>query len=254
MTSLQEQETALATDHSSHDLNAVITEDLPAFFEEADRQPHRVIILRAKAAPSASELRRYCLALGGIRQFNGAGEVRTVKNDPSIPDSTAMSLSALALHTDGAFLAQPPAWFMLSFSSADGNGGGVSTFVPIARILAAAPDWALQALFTADYRFVRTYDGDLTDSHVGPVLYQVGGTPRIRWRSDDIWRPPVVDAYGTNAEDAVNWLHDHLSQTQPLTHAAATGQTLLVPNTVMLHGRTCLSPGSAREVLRAWVA
>ncbi len=250
----------MATDHDGHDptfrssLDPVITEDLPAFLEEAERQPRRVVILHAKAAPSTSELRRYCLALGGIRQFDAAGEVRTVRNDPSIPDSTAMSLSALALHTDGAFLPQPPARFMLSFSSADGSGGGVSIFMPVARILAAAPDWALEALFAADYRFVRTYDGDLTDSHVGPVLYRTGGAPRIRWRSDDIWRPPVVDAHGTKAEDAVNWLHDYLSQARPLSYAAETGETPLVPNTVMLHGRTSLSHGSAREVLRAWVA
>jgi hypothetical protein len=244
----------LAKHDGGHDLNAVITEDVPAFFEAAERQPRRVIILQARTAPSACELRRYCLALGGIRQFDGAGEVRTVKNNPSIPDSTAMSLSALAPHTDGAFLTHPPTRFMLSFSCADSRGGGVSTFMPISHILAAAPDWALEALFTADYRFVRTYDGDLTDSHVGPVLYQVDGAPRIRWRSDDIWRPPVVDAHGTKAEEAVNWLHDYLSQTQPLSYAAETGQTLLVPNTVMLHGRTALSPGSDREVLRAWVA
>jgi hypothetical protein len=41
----------------------------------------------------------------------------------ALADSTAMSLSALALHTNGAFLPQPPARFMLSFSSADGSGG-----------------------------------------------------------------------------------------------------------------------------------
>jgi hypothetical protein len=38
-----------------------------------------------------------------------------------------------------------------------------------------------------------------------------------------------------------------------VAYAARPGDTLLVPNTVMLHGRTGLSPGSRRTVLRAWL-
>jgi hypothetical protein len=37
-----------------------------------------------------------------------------------------------------------------------------------------------------------------------------------------------VDAHGTKAEEAVDWLHDYLSQTQMLSYAAETGQTLVV--------------------------
>lgn len=234
-------------------LTAVVVEDLPAFLEAAERHPRSLVVLRADAPPSSVEVHRYCLALGGVLQFEHSGDVRIVKYDPSIPDSTAMSLNALPLHTDGSFLEQPPTRFILSFSAKDPGGGGVSTFMPITHILAAAPDWALIALFTADYLFVRTYDGDLTSSYVGPVLYRSDSSLRIRWRSDDLWRPKVVDSRGTNAERAVNWLHDFLCNSQPLTYSAETGDTLLVPNTVMLHGRTNLSRNSPREVLRAWV-
>jgi alpha-ketoglutarate-dependent taurine dioxygenase len=233
---------------------SVLVEDIPAFLEAAERHPRSLVVLRAEAPPSSAELRRYCLALGGIRQFEHSGEVRTVKYDPSIQDSTAMSLNALPLHTDGSFLERPPAKFALSFSAKDPDGGGVSTFMPITRILAAAPDWALEALLTADYLFVRTYDGDLTDSYVGPVLYRNDSALRIRWRSDDIWRPKAVEPRGTNAEGAADWLHDFLCNSQPLAYAAEPGETLLVPNTVMLHGRTSLSRDSSREILRAWVA
>jgi len=232
----------------------VVVGDLPTFLEAAELHSRSLVVLRADTPPSSVDLRRYCLALGGIRQFDGTGEVRTVKYDPSIPDSTAMSLNALPLHTDGTFLERPPARFILSFSAKDPGGGGVSTFMPITHILAAAPDWALEALFTADYLFPRSYDGDLTDSYVGPVLYRSDSAPRIRWRSDDIWRPKIVDPHGTNAQGAVDWLHAFLCNSQPLTYAAGPGETLLVPNTVMLHGRTSLSPDSSREVLRAWVA
>ena len=41
---------------------------------------------------------------------------------------------------------------------------------------------------------------------------------------------------------------------EPVTYAAESGETLLGPNTLMLHGRTSLTPESNREVLRAWVA
>jgi hypothetical protein len=232
----------------------VIVEGLSDFLEAAEQHPLRLIVLRAETAPTSAELRRYCLALGGIRQFERSGDVRTVKYDPSIENSTAMSLNPLPLHTDGSFLEQAPARFMLSFSATDPGGGGISTFMPVSRILAAAPDWALEALFTAEYLFPRTYDGDLTDSYVGPALYRAATAVRIRWRSDDIWRPKVVEPRGTNAEGAVDWLHSFLCNSQPLTYAAEAGETLLVPNTVMLHGRTSLSRGSSREVLRAWLA
>jgi alpha-ketoglutarate-dependent taurine dioxygenase len=235
-------------------LTAVVVEDLPAFLEAAESHPRSLVILRAGEAPSSVELRRYCLALGGLLQFEQDGDVRTVKYDPLIPDSTALSLNALPFHTDGSFLKRPPGRFMLSFSAKDEGGGGVSTFMPVTRVLAAAPEWVLEALFTADYLFVRSYDGDLTVSHVGPVLYREDPVLRIRWRSDNIWRPKVVEPRGTDAEGAVNWLHDFLCTSQPLTFAAETGDTLLVPNTLMLHGRTSLSRNSSREVLRAWVA
>jgi alpha-ketoglutarate-dependent taurine dioxygenase len=244
---------ALGWSRDEHGVIPVVVASLPAFLEAADRHPRSLVVLRASTPPSSAELRRYCLALGGIRQFEQASEVRTLRYDPSIPDSTAMSLNALPLHTDGSFLMRPPTRFVLSFSAADPGGGGVSIFMPITRILAALPDWALTALLTADYLFVRSYDGDLTDSYVGPVLYREDSVLRIRWRSDDLWRPKVVQPRGTEAEAAIEWLHDFLYDCEPFGYAAQAGETLLVPNTVMLHGRTSLSPGSSREVLRAWV-
>jgi TfdA family taurine catabolism dioxygenase TauD len=209
-------------------------------------------VLRSLTPPSRAELRRYCLALGGILEFDEAAEIRTVRYEPTIRNSTALSLDALPLHSDGTFLERPPARFMLSFTTADPDGGGVSTFMPISYILAAAPDWVIEALLVARFLFPRGYDGD-TDVYVGPVLYHERSSLRIRWRSDHLWRPKVVDAMGVDAQGAVDWLHKYLSTAEALTYAARTGETLLVPNTVLLHGRTRLSPNSPREVLRAWV-
>lgn len=228
-------------------------DELSTFFEMVARLPRNVIVLRANVPPAFSELRRYCLVLGGILNYEGSEEIRTVKYEPSIPNSTALSTDALPLHTDGSFLEKPPSSFMLSFLAKDQSGGGISTFMPVNRILAAAPDWVINGLASADFLFVRTYDGNLSDSYIGPVLYQKNSSMRIRWRSDNIWRPKVIESRGTRAQEAVNWLHDYLCHTEPFQYAAETGDTLWVPNTLMLHGRTNLSPGSVREVLRAWV-
>lgn len=239
---------------SGPEMTAVVVNDLSAFLEAAERHPRSLVVLRAGTPPSSVEVHRYCLALGGVLQFESSAAIRTVKYEPSIPDSTALSLNALPLHTDGSFLERPPSKFLLSFLAKDAGGGGVSTFMPISRILAAAPVWVIEALLTASYLFVRTYDGDLTDSYVGTILYRRGSALQIRWRSDDICRPKVVEPRGADAQGAVDWLHNFLCNSRPLTYAAETGDTLLVPNTVMLHGRTSLSRNSSREVLRAWVA
>ena len=232
----------------------LVATELAEFFEIAERHPRNLIVLRQEVPPTIQDIRRYCLAMGGVLQFEHGGEVRTVKNDPSIPNSTAMSTDALALHTDGSFLDCPPLRFLLSFSAKDPQGGGISTFMPVAKIIAAAPAWVLEALFAARLLFVRTYDGDLTVSYVGPALYRSGSAVCVRWRSDAIWRPQVIDPQGTRAADAVDWLHEFLGAAEPVRYAVQTGETLLVPNTAMLHGRTKLSPNSTREVLRAWVA
>ncbi|MGY5055121.1 TauD/TfdA family dioxygenase [Streptomyces sp. 900105755] len=233
--------------------SAVFTESLEEFLTAARRHPQGLVVLRADAPVQPDELRRYCLALGGVMEYEQAGEIRVVRNDPSIPNSTAMSDRPLPLHTDGTFAARPPERFLLSFTRADNGGGGLSTFMPVSEILATAPGPVIEALLTADYLFPRGYDGDLTDSYIGPVLFPDGAGLGIRWRSDTIWRPQVIDHHGTKAADAIDWLHDYLTATEPYTYAAREGETLLVPNTVLLHGRTALSTDSPRELLRVWV-
>ncbi|KAB8158822.1 hypothetical protein FH609_028975 [Streptomyces sp. 3MP-14] len=234
------------------DFAPVVVHDPAEFVEAAGRLPRRLLVLRGERPVSPAELRRYCLALGGVLAFEAAAEIRTVRNDPTIPHSTAMSLAALPMHTDGTFLPRPPDRFMLSFVEVDEGGGGVSTLMPLARVLAEAPDPVIEALLTADFLFPRGYD-DLSDAFVGPVLYRERDGLRIRWRSDDLWRPRVMADRGTDAAGAVDWLHAFLAETPPLTYAARPGETLLIPNTLMLHGRTALTPGSPRELLRVWV-
>lgn len=180
--------------------------------------------------------------------------VRSVTPTPEIEDSTALSLDRLSSHTDGSFLPTPPPRFLLSCQEADPGGGGVSTFTPVDQIVEAAPDWVLDALSTAEFRFLKTYDGDLQESFVAPVLSRRGdGAWLIRWRGDHIYRPEVVDEAGTRAEEATAWLYDHVKDSSPVMHSLDRGQLALIPNGRFLHGRTALTPGSNRCVLRAWV-
>jgi alpha-ketoglutarate-dependent taurine dioxygenase len=203
---------------------------------------------------SIADVRALTAKLSGESAAAEDVDVRVVRHRPEITDSTALSLDALAPHTDGAFLAVPPRRFLLSCSRVDDGGAGASTLVPVDAIVEAAAPWALEALSTASYRFLMTYDGDLGTSHAGPVLTRNGdGTWRIRWRGDHIYLPEVVEARGTRAEAAARWLRDHLSSCAPITHVLEAGEVLLVPNDRLVHGRRALSANSSRELLRAWI-
>ncbi len=180
--------------------------------------------------------------------------VRVIEYKPDVHDSTALSLDRLSAHTDGSFLAEPPPWFLLSCRRADA-GGGANTFIPVDDVVAAAPLWALEALTGAEFRFLKTYDGDLTESFVGPVLTRRSGDAAwlMRWRADHLYRPEPMRDNGSRAADATKWLHEYVEAADPIVHALSDGHLALIPNGRYLHGRTALTPGSRRCVLRAWV-
>jgi len=216
--------------------------------------PRDLVVLREKTAPSSEQLRGYALRIGGIVEAHGFGEIRSIRYDPRVTNSTALSLGPLPFHTDGSFLQHPPRRFMLSCISDDGGGGGSNIFYPLDELLTILPQWAEESFRTADFLFPQTYDGDLAISWIGPILSTgVDGCSRIRWRSDHLFRPAVVNACGTRAAEAVTWLHEHLLTAQPITYLSHPGDTILVPNESILHGRTALTAQSQRLVLRVWV-
>jgi alpha-ketoglutarate-dependent taurine dioxygenase len=226
----------------------------PAELVACARGSGQAILCRFPEPLSVADVRALAVRLSTRSTVAEQVDVRVVRHQPEITDSTALSLEALAPHTDGAFLAAPPRLFLLSCSRADDGGGGASTLIPVEAIAEAAAPWALQALCTASYRFLMTYDGDLSTSHVGPVLTRNGnGAWRIRWRADHIYLPAVVEARGTRAHDAAMWLRDFLGAAEPITHVLQAGEVLLVPNSRMVHGRRALSSDSRRELLRAWI-
>ena len=109
-------------------INFYIAKELAEFFEMAVAYPKDIIVLQEKIPPSKEEVRRYRLILNGNRQVSTFGELWTVKYEPSVTKSTALSLGGLHPHTDGSFLEEPPSRYTLSFIQNDLGGGGVSTF------------------------------------------------------------------------------------------------------------------------------
>jgi hypothetical protein len=224
------------------------------FVEKARALTSRVIACQFGSPPSEADVRNWVAALSREPAAADAAVVRVIRHEPAVTDSTALSLDGLTLHTDGAFLPQPPHRFILSCSAADDGGAGASMLVPVSHILSAAPEWAIEALSTASYRFLMTYDGDLSTSFAGPVLSSgADGQPRIRWRADHIYRPEVIEARGTRAAEAAHWLQDFLESCDPFCYLLRAGELLVIPNGLMVHGRGRLSPGSHRELLRAWI-
>jgi hypothetical protein len=224
------------------------------FIDDARELPDRVIVCQFENPPRPEDVQRWVAALSSKPIAPDDVQVRAVRYEPAITDSTALSLDALTLHTDGAFLPEPPSRFILSCSMADEGGAGASMLVPVSHITQVAPGWVIDALSTASYRFLMTYDGDLSTSFVGPVLSPgADGCPFIRWRADHIYRPEVVEDRGTRAAEAAAWLHHFLDSCDPFSFVLQTAELLVIPNGLVLHGRRALSSRSHRELLRAWI-
>ncbi len=233
----------------------VVTTEVVNFLEAGMTSPNSIVLLRQDTPLTPDEVRRLALALGGVKNTKAFGEVREISYDPNSTKSTALSLEEHPLHTDASFEEEPPSQFLLSFSQSDHEGGGESVFIKIADILAAAPEEVITALYKADCQFSRDDDGGFTDTYTGHILNRdENGRTWLRWRYDKHVKPIVLNAHGTDAQAAVEWVARFLETHPPIRYSAQSGETLLIPNKSILHGRTELSKDSRRTVYRAWVA
>lgn len=224
-----------------------------ALIETVEKTADQVVACQFESPLPDKDLQALAAALSVGNVQPETVTIRAIRYEPTVTDSTALSLDSLAMHTDGAFLAEPPRRFILSCRRADEGGGGVTRLLPVARIMDSAPRWALRALRTAAYRFLMTYDGDLATSFTGPVLYDgLDGAVRIRWRGDHIYRPAPTAPGDAEAAEASEWLYSFLGSSEPATYALRQGELMVVPNEFFVHGRSALSPDSSREIMRVW--
>lgn len=224
-----------------------------ALIEAVGKMTDQVVVCQFESPLADKDLQALAamLSVGNVRPETIA--IRAIRYEPAVTDSTALSLDSLSMHTDGSFLLEPPRRFILSCRRADEGGGGVSRLLPVSRIVDSAPRWVLRALRTAAYHFLMTYDGDLATSFTGPVLYDgQDGAERIRWRGDHIYRPAPAVTNDAEAVAAAEWLYSFLGSAESATYALRQGELMVVPNEFFVHGRSQLSPGSSREIMRAW--
>lgn len=183
------------------------------------------------------------------------GNIREIKFNPNQSHSIAESCNAHPLHTDATFSEVPLERFTLSFRETDPGQGGISTVLPISWILDAIPDVYRAALETSHVVYKRKSKMEGDRIYCGPILSWINASrPIFRWRYDDKVIPVAVDAKGLPIQDAIQWVKRFIEETPPLTYPAQKGDTLLIDNGKVLHGRTKLSPFSSRVAYRAWLS
>jgi hypothetical protein len=193
--------------------------------------------------------------LGGERDSGPFERYRRIAYDPRKTSSIAESCDAHALHTDGSFEQETPAIFALHCESADPNGGGTNTFVSVRRMREEMPCRLFEAMTVAFVRFSRKDDSGREDCYTGPMFFRRSrcGSWGLRWRDDAQVRPVVVNDHGTPIREAIDWVRAFLIKATPVSMFNNPGDIVLVNNDTVWHGRTALSPNSARSIIRAWI-
>ena len=181
--------------------------------------------------------------------------IREIKVNPNQFHSIAETTKAHPLHTDATFSKLSLERFILSFIKVDQNDfGGASEFFPIHWILSAIPDRYRQALERSVIAYKRCSMTEGNKSYQGPLLSWINeNRPVFRWRYDLKVKPTVVDAKNLPISDAIEWVKNYIDAVQPIVYRASPGETLLIDNGKVLHGRTSLKSKSERLALRAWI-
>ena len=145
--------------------------------------------------------------------------------------------------------------FLLSFVEVDKNdSGGASLIFPTEWIIESIPSRLLAALENSDISYTRLSSVEGNKNFEGKMLsYDSEGSAIFRWRYDDYVKPQVIDSKGYPIEEAISWVNNFINTTPPIIYRASPGETLLIDNCKVLHGRTELKPNSQRVALRAWI-
>jgi hypothetical protein len=189
-----------------------------------------------------------------VHESRAFGEIRTISNLPG-SSSIAKSLAAHPMHTDGTFMDEPPAFFLLYFSTVDAAGGGVSEFLPASELLGELEARHFKVLVDQRVRFARRDDDGVVDAWEGTLLgHDSLGRLAFRWRYDAEVRPEPVEPGAADLKRAIRRIRTLIARLPRLTYAAKQGDLICVPNRTWLHGRTRLSASSHRLVRRVWIS
>jgi hypothetical protein len=168
---------------------------------------------------------------------------RTEADAPRNQYSGNYGLGEFPLHTDLAHWAMPPRYFMLRCLR---GAPEVSTKVlSVAQIARAAPTGSISKALVRPRR--ASSHGLLT---VMPLMMPLQGATGIRW--DSLFLTPMNKA----AEEFSDFMKSRpkgFAVTSELVFSAA-GDTLIVDNYRMLHGRGKVQEGSTREIERVYMS
>ncbi len=186
---------------------------------------------------------------------NTFGKIREIKVNKKQSHSIAETIGCHPLHTDATFSNEILERFILSFVEVcKEKDSGTSLFFPVEWILNEIPDKLRKALETSIVSYTRNSGIEGNKRYKGTILsYNLNSKLIFRWRYDDIVKPKIIDSKNLPIEQAIKWIYDFIQNTEPLKYSAKKGDTLLIDNCKILHGRTHLKPETNRLALRAWI-
>lgn len=251
--------TTLSLHERRHSQFIEYKDTLNDFISQMQQPLDKILIYRNSNEFSTESLLQNVIAQHQkIKTNDMFGDIRTIKYDPRFSkNSIALSANAHHLHTDGSFCKFPPSCFLLYFEETDPHGG-VSTFLPVAEMLAAMPAAFLQAITESNFCITRSrhQTTSIDDVYIGPLLHNnQAGEQIFRWRNDNKVPIAIESAPDLNmAASAINWIQTYLSDTPYIEYKAKTDELICIPNYSFLHGRTKLSNiSSSRCVYRVWL-
>lgn len=183
------------------------------------------------------------------------GEIREIKLNKNQSHSVAETTSEHALHTDATFSNDVLERFVLSFVEVEEDDkSGTSIFFPIEWILVEIPYKLGKALEVSTVSYVRKSEKEGDKKYEGPILkFDEDFKPIFRWRYDNKVKPKIIDSKELPINNAIEWVNEFIKNKEPLSYKAKAGETLIIDNTKILHGRTKLTEETKRIALRAWI-
>jgi len=222
--------------------------------------PHFIILKRTSFVGEGAPIDRLIRTIARTPPFKAGQtakdrpqlEVSRIDVDPERSKETQLTTrysrtnQALALHTDDSFKLEPRELVVFDFVQADPQGGD-SLLAAVEDIVAALDDEVRDALTKPVFPFGC---GDQ------PIVWENGGLPNIRYSRLQIDKTRAGSENTLTERDvaAMDALDNVLCSEDVVFQAhVKPGETLLLHNTKVLHGRTGFSSDSKRLMYRVRV-